>query len=379
MTYTLMTPGPVPVPVEVLKILAQPMEHHRTPEFAAVLDRVLKRLKAVFGTQERAFILTSTGSGGLECALVNVLSPGDEVLAIVSGKFGERWAEMAQTYGAVVQRIDVEWGHAVEASQVKAALAKNPNIKIVLCQACETSTGVLHPIKEIAAITKQTEALLLVDGITALGAMPMPMDEWGIDCVVGGSQKAFMLPTGLSLVSFSKRAWERIEKAKCPRFYFDIRAEREANERGETLFSTPVPLVKALDFILEKVEREGLASIMARIEKVAAATRGAASELGLTNFAKSPSPTLTAILLPTDIDGQKVRSEMEKKHRVTVMGGQDQLKGRVIRIGHMGAIKNEDVIVTVQAFGAVLNSMKPDTFTQAKIDKAVEAAKRLLA
>jgi aspartate aminotransferase-like enzyme len=373
-----MTPGPVPVPQKVLEILSEPMEHHRTPEFQAVLKRVLTKLPSVFGTSQPAFIHTSTGSGGLESALVNVLSPGDEVLSLITGKFGDRWAKMAEAYGAKVTRVVTEPGRAVTVEQVSAALQKNSNFKIVLCQACETSSAVLNPIKEIAAVTRKTQALLLVDGITALGAFPMPMDEWGIDCVVGGSQKAFMLPTGLSFISFSARAWERIETAKCPRFYFDIRKERKANQGGETLFSASVPMIKALEYVLSEIEKNGIESIQARVQKLAQATHLAGKELGLESFSKNPSPTVTALTVPDGIDGVKLRNEMENVHKVVIMGGQDELKGKIIRIGHMGAIENKDMLVTIQALGETLKRMKPETFTQDRIDRAVAACKKAL-
>lgn len=363
--YRLLTPGPVPVPPEVLEILAQPMEHHRTPEFMAVLARVLEGLKHVFGTRERVFLQSSTGSGGMESALVNVLSPGDEVLAIVSGKFGERWAEIAEAYGARVHRLEVEWGHSVRPEQVESALKSNPRIRLVLTQACETSTGALHPIRDIATVVRAVgDALLLVDGITALGALPMPMDDWGIDALVGGSQKAFMLPTGLAFVSFSSRAWERIKTARCPRFYFDIRAERAANESGETLFSSNVPLIKALDVVLQRFEREGLPRVHQRIALLAEATRRAARELGLDVFAHTPSPSLTALTVPPNVDGQKLRAEMEKKHHVVVMGGQDRLKGKIIRIGHMGYIRDEDCLAGVDALGRSLMTLSPATHNE---------------
>lgn len=372
--YTLMTPGPVPVPPEILDILSQPIEHHRTPEFTIVLKRVLERLKQVFATRENVFLHTSTGSGGMESALINVLSPGDDVLAIVSGKFGERWANMAEAYGANVQRLNVEWGHAVRPEQVESALRARPSLRIVLTQACETSTGVLHPIREIAAVTRKSEALLLVDGITALGALPMPMDDWGIDALVGGSQKAFMLPTGLSFVAFSKRAWKRIETAKCPRYYFDIRTERDANLNGETLFSSNVPLIKALDVVLTRFESEGMDKIHARIASLAAATQAAAKELGLCSFALSPSPTLSALALPLGVDGQKLRDEMERTHRVIVMGGQDKLKGKIIRIGHMGYIRDQDCMAAIEALGRSLITLQPSSVSEPTLTAALAAA-----
>ena len=373
-----MTPGPVPVPEEVLAILSQPMEHHRTPEFQAVLKRVLAKLPFVFGTKQPAFIHTSTGSGGMESALINVLSPGDDVLSIVTGKFGERWAKMAEAFGAKVTKITTEPGHAVRLDQIEAAFKQNPNFKVVLCQACETSSAVLNPIREIAAFTRKTDALLLVDGITALGAIPMPMDEWGIDAVVGGSQKAFMLPTGLSFISFSARAWQRIETAKCPRFYFDIRKEHKANQGGETLFSSSVPMIKALEFVLNEFEKKGLVSVQARSQQLADATRAAGLELGLTSFSKNPSPTVTALNVPAGIDGVKLRNELETAHRVTIMGGQDELKGKIIRIGHMGAISNRDQLKTVAALGEVLQQMKPSDYPNSRLEKALAACQKVL-
>ncbi len=375
-----MTPGPVPVPPDVLNTLAEPMEHHRTPEFRAVFQRVMARLKDVFATGQNVFMHTSTGSGGMESALVNVLSPGDEVLAVVSGKFGERWAEMAEAYGARVHRLEIEWGHSVRPEQIERGLRERPGTRIVLTQACETSTGALHPIREIAAVTRSSEALLLVDGITALGAMPLPMDEWGVDALVGGSQKAFMLPTGLAFVAFSARAWERVERARCPRFYFDIRAERDANSNGETLFSSNVPLIKALDVVLERFARQGMDAVHARIARLALATRAAARELGLRGFAPQPSPSLSALALPSSVDGQALRSEMEKTYRVTVMGGQDRLKGKIVRIGHMGDIRDEDELTMIDALGRALMACGPaPSLDEHRLGAALDAASAVLA
>lgn len=368
--YTLMTPGPVPLPPEVLDVLARPMEHHRTPEFVTLFGRVLGNLKKIFMTDEPVFIHTSTGSGGMESALVNCLSPGDKVIAIVSGKFGERWAEMAETFGAQVIRIDVPWGKAVRVEDVQAALQKHSDAVAVLCQASETSTTVLHPIREIARLTASHQALFMVDAITALGALPIPMDDWGIDVMVGGSQKAFMLPTGLSFISFSKKAWARVETAKCPRYYFDIRKERAANEAGESGFSSAVTHIRALDLVLEIFLRQGLHRVHERIQALSEATLAAAHEMGLEIFAEVPSPSVTAIQMPTGIDGQKVRADMEKNSLVVVMGGQDQLKGKIIRIGNMGAIRDEDLTLTMEALATSLNRVKPGLISEEQIAKA---------
>jgi len=343
----LLAPGPVQLHPEVQKILAQPMIHHRTPEFDAILKRVLINLKFLFQTTQSVFIHTSTGSGGMESLLVNLLSPGDEVLAIVSGKFGERWADMAETYGGQVQRLNVEWGHAVSTDEVKSILDNNKNIKLVLCQATETSTATAHNIQELGKIIAHTEALFLVDGITAVGAYDMPMDEWHIDGLVAGSQKAVMLPTGLCFVALSKKAWSVTEKNKTNRFYFDLRRERKANQSGETLFSSPVPLIKALDFILERLQELGLSEHFAHLRRRADFTRAVAQHMKLELYSHSPSDSVTALKLPAQIDGVKLREHLEKIYHVTVMGGQDQAKGKIIRIGHMGYILDEDMIETM--------------------------------
>lgn len=350
----LLAPGPVQLHPEVQKILSQPMIHHRTPEFDLILARVLKNLKFLFQTKNPVFIHTSTGSGGMESALVNVLNPGDAVLAIVSGKFGERWAEMAEVYGAHVQRLNVEWGKSVDTNEVEKILKDHPSIKIVLCQACETSTATAHDIKSLGKIISQTQALFLVDGITATGAYDIPMDEWHIDGLIAGSQKAVMLPTGLSLISFSEKAWKIVETAKTPRYYFDLRKEYKSNKSGETFVSSPVPLIKALDFVLMRIQEISLEKHFMQLRRRADFTRTLAQEMGMSLFSSSPSDSVTALVLPTEINGVQFREEFEKKYQVTVMGGQDKLKGKIIRIGHMGYILDEHLIETMHRLAMCL-------------------------
>lgn len=381
-TPLLMTPGPVPVPPDVLTALAQPIEHHRTPGFQKCLERVLSKLPAMFGTKQRAFMHVSTGSGGMESLLVNVLSPGDHLAAIISGKFGERWAEMAEVYGAKVSRFQIEWGHAVKPDEFKTWLEKLPNAPaIVLSQACETSTAVLHPIQEIAKVIRQSapDALFLVDAITALGAVPLLMDDWDLDGVVGGSQKAFMLPTGLSFVAWSERAWNKIPNAKSPRFYFDIRDELEANKRGETNFSSAVPLVKALDTVLTQIDSfGGNTALYRRIDALARATRDAVTAMGFHLLAEAPSPSLTAILAPDGLDGAKWRSLLETKYGVILMGGQDSLKGKIVRIGHMGYIADDELLRALQAIADSANELKPGFISSTTVGQALALAKSAL-
>ena len=350
----LLAPGPVQLHPEVQKILALPMIHHRTPEFDQILRRVLENLKFLFQTKNHVFMHTSTGSGAMESALVNLLSSGDEVLCIISGKFGERWADMAETFGAKTHRLNVTWGEAVKPEEVEKLLNANPQIKLVLTQACETSTATTHPIEKLAQIVANTQALLVVDGITAVGAFPMPMDAWGVDVLIAGSQKAVMLPTGLSFISLSEKAWAVLELAKTPRYYFDLRRELKANKNGETLFSSPVPLVRALDFILIRIQELGLEKHFAQLHRRAEFTRVIAGEMKLTLFSKAPSDSVTALQLPASVNGVTLREQLEKKYEVTVMGGQDQAKGKIIRLGHMGYILDSQLILTMQQLAFAL-------------------------
>ncbi len=366
--YSLLAPGPVNLHPEVRKILAEPMIHHRTPEFDQIFARVRQDLKKIFQTEEDVFIHTSTGTGGMESLLVNTLSPGDHVFAIVSGKFGERWAEMAKICSANVHVHSVPWGEAVNPQDVQKYLQSHPRTRAVLTQACETSTGVAHPIQELGKICSQfPETLLLVDGITAVGAYPLPMDQWHIDGLVAGSQKAFMLPTGLSFVSFSKKAWAFVEKAKAPRFYFDVRAEKKANRNGESFFSAAVPLIKALDQVLKLILNQGLDKHFQTIRRRAEATRIFVQKAGLSLYAKEPSDSLTAILLPPNIDGQKLRLDIEKNFNMTFMGGQDQAKGKIVRIGHMGYIQDEEIVRSIEHLITAIHKMDSQWISTTKI------------
>lgn len=377
--YSLLAPGPVSLHPEVRRVLALPMIHHRTPEFDKILARVLQGLKNVFQTTQNVYMHSSTGSGGMESLLVNILSPGDKVIAIVSGKFGERWAQMAEVFGAQVIIHNVPWGEAVKVSDVKTLLEKHPDICAVLCQACETSTAVTHPIQELAAlIANLPKTLFLVDAITALGAFPLPMDAWKIDGIVAGSQKALMLPTGLSFVAFSKKAEGFFEKATCPRYYFDIRREKKANASGETFFSSSVALVRALDVVLNLVEEQGLDQLFAANHRRAEATRIFAQKLGFGLYAKSPSDSVTALTVPSGMDGQKIRLHLEEKHNITIMGGQDQAKGKIIRIGHMGYIQDIEMIKLITSLGLSLQHFDANSISTQKIQDIVSELKAWL-
>lgn len=355
----LLAPGPVQLHPEVQKILAQPMIHHRTPEFDAILARVLINLKKFFQTNQPVIMQTSTGSGGMEALIVNLLNQGDEVLALVSGKFGERWADMAETYGGKVHRVNSDWGKPVNVSNVKKILDENKNIKLVLTQATETSTATAHDIKAIADVVSKTSALLLVDGITAVGAYDIKMDEWKIDGLVAGSQKAVMLPTGMSFVCLSEKAWAIANTCKTPRFYFDLRKELKSNQKGETYFSSAVAHIKALDFILNEIlsARNGLQKHFKAQERRADFTREIAAHMNISLYSDSPSNSVTALNVPTGVDGAKLREHLENKYLVTVMGGQDQAKGKIIRIGHMGYIQENDMVETMYRLALALKDL----------------------
>lgn len=378
--YSLLAPGPVNLHPEVRRALSLPMIHHRTPEFDVILQRVLWGLKNIFQTTEDVFLLSSTGSGGMEALLVNVLSPGDKVIAIVSGKFGERWADMAKTFGAVLEVIHVPWGEAVAVEVVSQTLKKNTDARLVLCQACETSTGVSHPIQEIGALIRQDypETLFLVDAITALGAYPLPMDAWHLDGVVAGSQKAFMLPTGMSFVAFSKKAEKYLDQARCPRYYFDLRKEKKANSSGETYYSSNVPLIRALDVVLQMIESQGLDSHFRVIRRRADFVRSFAVKLGFTLYSKAPSDSVTALQVPTTMDGQKIRLHLEQQHQITIMGGQDQAKGKIIRVGHMGYILDSELLGLLAGLGNTLHFFDPQFISLEKIESVLDEARTYL-
>jgi aspartate aminotransferase-like enzyme len=298
----------------------------------------------------------------MESLLVNTLSKGDQVLGIDTGKFGERWCEMAKTYGANISVLKSNWGEAIKISEVEASLKQKPDTKIVICQACETSTGVLNPLQEIGNLIHNNypNTLFLVDGITALGALPLPMDDWHIDGLVGGSQKAFMLPTGLSFVSFSEKAWQRIPTANIPRFYFDIQKEHKANLSGETFFSSNVTLIRALDVVLDLILEKGLEKLFHEIQMRADFTKLFAQKIGFTLYSKAPSNSVTALQVPPGFDGQKIRTQLEEKFKITIMGGQDQAKGKIIRIGHMGHIQWSQMTDLITNLHKTLLLLSPD-------------------
>lgn len=356
--YRLLAPGPVPVPGAVLKRMSETVLHHRTPAFEKILIETWAGLQQVFRTKQPVQILAGTGTSAMEAAVVNSLSPRDEALVIVSGKFGERFAEICERYGVTTHRLNVEWGQAASEARLQEALQKTKKVKAVFTQACETSTATVHSIRQLAQIVRReaAEALFVVDAITAVGCMPLPMDEWGIDIMIGGSQKAFMIPTGLSFIALSERAWERQAESTIPKFYLDLAAEKKANGKKETHFSTPTPLIVGLHTVLEQMRKVGLEQVIKRCELLAGFTRTYGERLGLSVYSESPSSSVTALRTPDGIDSAKLRDWLEKEKNITIMGGQDQLKGKIIRIGHMGDVRDDDMFALLAGLKEYLKS-----------------------
>ncbi len=347
----LFTPGPAPVPPEVLLAMARPMIHHRTPEFSAALDSARERLKPLFGTRQEVILLSSSGTGAMEAAVTNLIAPGEHAIFVNGGKFGERWGKLLAAHRAVAHEIRVEWGRAVRPEQVADALKAHQGARAVLMQASETSTCAIHPVAEVAAVTRASGAMLIVDGITSVGVFEQKMDEWGIDALVTGSQKALMLPPGLGIIALSPRALERAQTVRAPRYYFDLIRELKAQRDEHTTAYTPaVPLVFGLNEALAMIHGETLETVFSRHRIMAAATRAAAPALGLKLIApECPAPGVTGILTPEKVDGSKLVRLMRDELGVSVQPGQDHMKDKLVRIGHMGYLAPFDMLIAVSA------------------------------
>src|SRR5262247_1216931 len=301
--YQLMAPGPTPGPSHVLLAMAQPMIHHRTPEYEALFVEVRSGLKALFQTAQDVVPLTCSGTGAMEAAVVNTLSPGDTVAVIQAGKFGERWAEIAKAYGLDVVLLTAPFGETVAPGRLADTLRATPRIKAVLTQHSESSTGVLHDVRAYAEVTRRTDAILIVDAVSSLGIADLPMDSWGVDVVLAGSQKGLMLPPGLAFCALSERAWRQTATARLPKYYFDLAAERKAGAKNDVRFTPAVGIVIGLLEALRLMRAEGLANVFRRHDRLARATRAGAEALGLRLFVKTtPSPALTAIEVPAGVD-----------------------------------------------------------------------------
>jgi aspartate aminotransferase-like enzyme len=374
-TY-LLAPGPTPVPETVNLEMAAPMVHHRTPQFSKIFGEAAEDAKYLFQTKQDVIILASTGTGGMESCITNLFSPGDKVLVINGGKFGERWGKISESYGLEPITINVEWGQAVDPKEVKAALDKDKDIRAILVQASETSTSVAHPIEALSKLTRdRDDILLVVDGITGVGVFPLPMDEWGIDAIVTGSQKALQLPPGLALVALSEKAWKFADQSKCPHFYFDLKKERKNLAAQTSAYTPAVSLVIGLRAVLKSFKEEGMDNVHKRHNRLARATRAAAKALGLKLVAPDASAdSLTGVFVPDGIDGGKIVKSLRDDFGVTLAGGQDQWKGKVIRIAHLGYVDTFDTIIAISAIEMALKKFGHAV----ELGKGVAAAQEIL-
>ncbi len=355
----LLAPGPTPVPSEALLAMAMPVIHHRSPDFLPVLDAAKKGLQWLYQTKNDVLILCASGTGGMVGSVNNFFSPGDKALVINAGNFGERWTKICNAYGLQVNEIKIDWGYTVKPEDVEKMLKKDPAIKGVFVQASETSTGVYHDIEAIAAaVRKFNDTLLIVDAISALVAHDLKMDEWGIDVLIGGSQKGLMLPPGLAFVGISEKAWKFADRAKCPRFYFNFKKERESLSKNQTNFTSPVTLIIGLNECLKLLQKEGLENAFNRHKQLANTTREAVKAIGLELFSRqSPSNAVTAIKAPAGLDGQEIYKNLRVKYGITAAGGQGQAKGKIFRIAHLGYADTFDIITAIAGVEMVLKSM----------------------
>jgi aspartate aminotransferase-like enzyme len=350
----LFTPGPTPVPEETLLELARPVTYHRSPEAKAALAELTEDLKYVFQTSQPVYTLTSSGTGGMEAAVSNVLAPGEKAILCTAGRWGERWRNILTTFAARIVPVEVPYGKAVTPEMLAEALAAHPDAKAVFATLSETSTGVGHDIAAFGALVARTDALLVVDAISGLGAMECRVDAWNIDVCVTGSQKALMLPPGLAFVSVSPKAWKKIEATPVRSFYFDLRRYRKSLADSDTPFTPANTLIRAQRASLKRIRAEGLENVWARHARIATACRAAVRAMGLGLFAERPNNALTVITVPAGLDGSATLKKLEKVHGFKLADGQDSLKGKIWRLAHMGHTDPFDVLAALSALELVL-------------------------
>jgi aspartate aminotransferase-like enzyme len=352
-------PGPTPLPPEVLQSMTKQMINHRGGEFHKIMTDVTNKLKVIFQTKNDVLILTSSGTGGMEAAVVNTMSPGDKVLAVSIGNFGNRFATIAKTFGANVVKLDFEMGTAADPVKVRQALAANPDVKVVLITHNETSTGITNDMASLSKVVKEFDKLLVVDCVSSLGSIDCPVDTWGIDVAVSGSQKGWMAPPGLAFVSMSPRAWKAHAESKMPKFYFDLSRAKKYLEKEETPWTPGITTFYALNAGLDILIKEGLQNIFARHARVAKLTRDGVRAMGLKQVAddRFASNTVTAVWLPAGIEYKALSKIMREEKQVTITGGQDTLEGKIFRIGHLGWVNEPDIQECLDALKYALPKM----------------------
>jgi len=355
----LLSPGPSKVPPELCEALGRPIIHHRTPQFQNILKEVFEGLKKVLKTQNDVFIFASSGTGSMEAAVCNLLSAGDKAVTVEAGKFGERWTELCKAYGVLPKVVQITWGQSVKASTIKDMLDADKDIKAVFITLCETSTATMPDVKAIADVVKKTNAVLVIDAVSGLGPDELRTDEWGVDVVCSASHKGLMLPPGVSFVSVSLKAMKLVEQSKLPKYYFDFKKCKKAADKIDTPFTPAINLVIALNESLKMVNERGIENIWSYYAKMAQGVRAAANALKLKVLAdeKSASNAVTAIFVPEGIDGGKLVKTLRDVHGITMAGGQGDLKGKIIRIAHMGAVDEYDILTGISSLEKVLHQM----------------------
>lgn len=353
----LMIPGPTPVPPTVTAAMSMPVTGHRAGPFAKMHERVVEKLKKVFQTENDIFVITNSGTGALETAIANTVSPGDKVLSLITGNFGERFASIAKAYKAEVIEVDFGYGNDVDLAVVEKYLGEHPDVKVVLATQNETSTGVCNDIAGIGALVAKTPALLLVDGVSGVGAIEIKVDQWGVDILCTASQKAFMLPPGLAMVSVSDKAWEISKANKSPRFYFSLPAFKKVYDKWNTAYTPAVSLFYGLEASLDMMLAEGLDNVYARHALLARAARAGAKALGLKLLSKDScaSNALTGVWSPEGIGADALRKTIKNEFGVAFAGGQGVVKGKIFRIAHMGFCDKMDIIIAISALEMALS------------------------
>jgi aspartate aminotransferase-like enzyme len=352
-------PGPTPLPDRVVRAMSRPMIDHRGPEFAAILSEISAAAKRVFKTKNDLLLLTSSGTGGLESAVANLVSPGDEVVVALCGNFGERFAALAVAYGAQVHRLESEWGRPVDPGDLKAFLQRHPNARVLLLTHNETSTGLTNPLRELARAGRDGDRIVVVDGVSSISSIEIETDAWGVDVAVSGSQKGWMAPPGFALVSVSDRAWAQQAKARSPRFYFDWKESKTWAEKGMTPFTPAIPVAFAMQEGLRMLEEEGLSNVYERHARLARATQAGLQALGFQLFAQEGyrSNTVTSAVPPQGVDVNALRQLIDTKYGVVIAGGQGKMAGKMVRVGHLGAVAEGDVVQVIWAIEQALEQL----------------------
>ena len=352
----LFTPGPTPVPESVMLRMAEPIIHHRHPEFKEIFSRVNENLKYLFQTEQPVLTLSSSGTGGVESTFVSLFSPGDTVLAVNGGKFGERWVKMPKAFGLNAVEIKTEWGMAPTAEQILTSLRAHSNAKAVYLVHSETSTGTATDVKALARVIRDnSDALVCIDGITAIGAHEFRFDEWGIDVCVTGSQKGLMIPPGLAFVAVSARAVAAMETSTLPKFYFDLRKALKAHAANDTPWTPAISLIIGVDAALQMIRSEGIENIWRRHERLALALREGIRAIGLKLFSDSPSFAVTPVWLPQGVEWKTFNRTLKGKYGITIAGGQEPFTGKIFRVSHLGYYDELDMITVLSALEMSLN------------------------